>query len=114
MRPTRYEKVAMSGNPPAYDFYPLMYKFIRKRGKDMVPSDLRVAINDIEINLFDTEHVTDWPNLVPHEKNMLPNNQSPYRVNKSRRVPVSCMHVLVFFKCLSSTVMTLTSVKSGC
>jgi hypothetical protein len=34
----------------AYDFNPLMYKFIRKWGKDMVPSDLRVAINDIEIN----------------------------------------------------------------
>jgi hypothetical protein len=61
----------------AYDFNPLMYKFIRKWGKDMVPSDLRVAINDIEINLFDTEDVTDWPNLVPHEENMLPNNKTP-------------------------------------
>jgi hypothetical protein len=41
----------------AYDFNPLMYKFIGKWGKDMVPIDLLVAINDIEINLFDTEHV---------------------------------------------------------
>ena len=38
----------------AYDFNPLMYKFIGKWGKDMVPSDLRVAINNIEIDLFDT------------------------------------------------------------
>jgi hypothetical protein len=46
----------------AYDFNPLMYKFImRKWGKDMVPIDLRVVINDIQINVFDTEHVTDWP-----------------------------------------------------
>jgi hypothetical protein len=45
----------------------------------MVPIDLLVAINDIEINLFDTEHLTDWPNLVLHEENMLPNNNTPYK-----------------------------------
>jgi hypothetical protein len=39
----------------AYNFNPLVYKFIRKWGKDMVPIDLRVVINDIEINVFDTE-----------------------------------------------------------
>jgi hypothetical protein len=63
----------------AYDFNPLMYKFINKWGKDMVPIDLRVAINDIEINLFDTEHVTDWPKLALHEETMLPHNNTPYK-----------------------------------
>jgi hypothetical protein len=55
-----------------------MYKFIGKWGKDIMPIDLRVAINDIVINLFDTEHVTDWPNLVLHEENMLPNDNTLY------------------------------------
>jgi hypothetical protein len=65
----------------AYAFNPLMYKFIGKWGKDLVPIDLLlVAINDdIEINLFDTEQVTDWPNLLLHEENMLPNNNTPYK-----------------------------------
>jgi hypothetical protein len=35
----------------AHDFNHLMYnKFIGKWGKDMMPSDLQVAIIDIEIN----------------------------------------------------------------
>jgi hypothetical protein len=63
----------------AHDFNPLMYKFISKWGKDMVPIDLRVAINDIEINVFDTEHVTDWPKLALHEGTMLPHNNTPFK-----------------------------------
>jgi hypothetical protein len=58
---------------------PLMYKFMRKWGKDMVPIDLRVVINDIEINVFDTKHVTDWPKLEPNEETMLPQNNTPYK-----------------------------------
>jgi hypothetical protein len=63
----------------AYDFNPLMYKFMRKWGKDMVPIDLRVVINDIEINVFDTKHVTEWPKLEPNEETMLPQNNTPYK-----------------------------------
>ena len=63
----------------AFDFTPLMNKFIGKYGKDMVPIDLRVAINDIEINVFDTEHITDWPKLaLLHDETMLPHNNTPY------------------------------------
>jgi hypothetical protein len=72
----------------AYDFNPLMYKFIGKWGKYMVPIDLQVAIINIEINLFDTEHVTDWPNLVPHEENMLPNNNTPYKKNQQNHIEI--------------------------
>ena len=63
----------------AYDFTPLMYKFMGKWGKDMVPIDLQVAINGIEINVFDTEHVTDWPKLALHEETMLPHSNTPYK-----------------------------------
>ena len=63
----------------AYDFTPLMYKFMGKWGKDMVPIDLQVAINGIEINVFDTEHVTDWPKFALHEEPMLPHNNTPYK-----------------------------------
>jgi hypothetical protein len=64
----------------AYDFNPLVYKFISKWGKDMVPIDLRVVVNNIEINVFDTEHVTDWPKLALHEEAMLlPHTNTPYK-----------------------------------
>jgi hypothetical protein len=63
----------------AYNFNPLMYKFISKWGKYMVPIDLQVVINDIEINVFDTEHVTDWPKVALHEETMLPHTNRPYK-----------------------------------
>ena len=45
----------------AFGFTPMLNKFTNKWGKDMVPIDLRVAINDFEVNVFETEDVTDWP-----------------------------------------------------
>jgi hypothetical protein len=74
----------------AYDFNPLMYKFISNWGKDMVPIDLRVVINDIEINVFlIQEHMTDWPKLALHEETMLPHNNT-HHINKSKTEP--CRH----------------------
>jgi hypothetical protein len=39
------------------------------------------------INLFDTAHVTDWPNLVLHEENMLLNNNTPYKKSIEPYIP---------------------------
>ena len=64
----------------AFDFTPMMNKFTNKWGKDMVPIDLRVAINDFEVNVFETEDVTDWPKLALHDEMMLPHNNTPYKV----------------------------------
>ena len=46
----------------------------------MVPIDLRVAINDFEVNVFETEDVTNWPKLALHDEMMLLHNNTPYKV----------------------------------
>ncbi|MGK3735072.1 MAG: hypothetical protein ACI90V_001911, partial [Bacillariaceae sp.] len=64
----------------AFDFTPMLNKFTNKWGKDMVPIDLRIAINDFEVNVFETEDVTEWKKLTLHDEMMLPHNNTPYKV----------------------------------
>lgn len=45
-------------------YYPLVLSFIEDCGKDMIPFDVRWAINDVETSLFQVQNSTNWPQKV--------------------------------------------------
>ena len=47
-------------------WYPLTVKFIKRFGKEMVPFDIRWAINDVETYVFESTP-TGWPSHVLYE-----------------------------------------------
>lgn len=52
----------------AKEWYPLTIQFMRIYGKEMVPFDVRWAINDVERNCIKTRQTTTWPLNVIYEK----------------------------------------------
>ena len=48
-------------------WYPLTLQFVKQYGKEMVPFDIRWAINNVEENCFESS-LTKWPRHVLYEK----------------------------------------------
>lgn len=57
-------------------WYPLLSSFIEDYGNDMVPFNVRWAINDVETNKFQALNSTNWPpkvlDSIIHKKIFLP------------------------------------------